>query len=97
MKPALTREEWEVEQSFPLSPGDWVEYFYDTPEDLHALAARCLHNQPFGFAHWMVSWMLTRSWGAVPRKIQDGMRTEADVDKYIADRIEALLPPEEGR
>ena len=94
MKPALTREEWEVEQSFPLSPGDWVEYFYDTPEDLHALAARCLHNQPFGFTAEM--------WDAVLHCIDitlchGGPDEDTALAIQAADRIEALLPPEEGR
>ena len=90
MKPALTREEWEVEQSFPLSPGDWVEYFYDTPEDLHALAARCLHNQSFGFHREDVANIRD----ALIFKYREPDDERNEQLESLADRIEALLPPE---
>ena len=69
---------------------------FDAPGDRHALAALCLHEQPFGFR----------------RDDVEGLRELAkqyddDADNYeitgpaavwltsLADRIEALLPPEE--
>lgn len=61
----------------------------------HPMAALCLHEQPFGFTRWMVQWMTSRSLRAVPQEVLEKIRTKADIDKIIADRIEALLPPED--
>lgn len=50
--------------------------------DRHALAALCLHGQPFGFTQEDVDAVLVAA-------------DEADMDELqsVADRIEALLPP----
>ncbi len=105
IKPALTAEEWEMgyaskdlrielrsggrvgvtAHAYPLGGG------LGDPRDLPALAALCLHGQPFGF---------TREDVIVLRAMQDRINFEA-LDrgipsvKDLADRIEALLPPEE--
>jgi hypothetical protein len=59
----------------------------DTPEQRHALAALCLHEQPYGFSHDDVD---------VLRHAADGLEHHGIPwpQLYaIADRIAALLPP----
>ena len=66
------------------------------PEDAHALAALCLHQQPYGF---------TREDGALLRDLYRQVRGCWPEDAWdeasaapilgLADKIEALLPPEE--
>lgn len=57
-----------------------------TPQDRHALAALALYGQPFGFTRHDVYWLRTRA------HLSDG---SVDAEMLgIADRIEALLPPE---
>ena len=93
IKPALTAEEWKaggwyVKPEYHI----WTECSGDCGvEDRHAMAATCLHGQPFGF---------TREDVIALRAMQDRINFEA-LDrgipsvKDLADRIEALLPPEE--
>lgn len=109
MKPALTREEWEraIEQiahdeDFIAGVGhrlgdaelrssrrqELAAYFLESgfprgPEALHAAAALCLHGQPFGF-----------TWEDVATLRSMSARDILDAYDSIADRIEALLPPE---
>lgn len=81
MKPALTAEEW-GNVDLPVA---------DTPESRHATAALCLHGQPFGFTREDV--IMLRA----ARLRLDGEEQEDAWDKSLdslADRIEALLPPE---
>jgi hypothetical protein len=57
-------------------------------EDRHALAALCLHGQPFGF-----TWEMLR---AIQLKtVRDGT-PEAFLVAAACERIAALLPPREG-
>lgn len=124
MKPALTAEEWDSgyeskdltvslrsnnrlgvsAHSYPLGGtlGD--------PRDIHALAALCLHGQPFGFTredvvrHRNVAESIRMSlelqgpaatWD-FPREEIDSKARHAAWHDSMADRIEALLPPEEA-
>jgi len=103
MKPALTPEEW-GQQYIEIGHGGREFTFYDdcTVEvdshsgshvtgyfntRRHALAALCLHGQPFGFTRSDVEFL--RSFGDAQMDIAEGPMIHA-----IADRIEALLPPE---
>lgn len=107
MKPALTAEEWAKrcvhDSTDKTISADTTEtdclWLHDEErmtgiaiDRLHALAALCLHNQPFGF---------TREDVEMLRKIAEWTPgySWSDVDsKYsvqsLANRIEALLPPE---
>jgi len=70
----------------------WVigadESIYFDGDDRHALAALCLHGQPFGFTWEDVD--LLQEAAIKGRSVTDG----PDPDFWgLADRIEALLPP----
>ena len=54
----------------------------DVELDAHEVAAMCLHGQPFGFTREDV------------RRLRTALYAEHYAD--LADRIEALLPPEDG-
>lgn len=102
MKPALTAQEWE---RGTFSPSHWGLVAHSENElsvrcpdnreifkerDRHKLAALCLHGQPFGF---------TREDVAVLREFRQASVYEVSDDEKdacddLADRIEALLPPE---
>jgi len=76
------------------------------PETRHAVAAVCLHGQPFGFTRDDVGLMLlardagrivTDEPGGVPRYAGRPLTFgEHNRLRDLADRIEALLPPDEG-
>ena len=60
----------------------------------HGLAALCLHNQPFGFTREDVRYL--RACADIVGEVQGGhYHTEEGELHRIADRIEALLPPED--
>lgn len=61
-------------------------------EQCHALAALCLHGQPFGFQRHMVR-RLRQSADVMDTALRSAWANEL---REIADRIEALLPPEES-
>ncbi len=74
--------------------------------DRHALAALCLVDQPFGFTREMgniVRWAaeiassMSREprGGADPEKWKSSCQGHMVLLREVADRIEALLPPEE--
>ena len=93
IKPALSEEEW---AKFHRSVTDCmddtamhlcIENMASIQKNAHAMAAAALHGQPFGF---------TREDVALLRAYADwdlGGRNSTDFDD-LADRIEALLPPE---
>lgn len=96
IKPALTPEQWErreasffginmrlEEDGVGFGVADCETIFDD--EERHALAALCLHEQPFGFTRDDVDEL----WSAIANG-WDGL-------KSLADRIEALLPPGEQK
>ena len=57
----------------------------------HALAALCLHDQPFGFTREDVDLVSCEAMNSQ----DNGNPTEAGMFQSLADRIEALLPPED--
>ena len=93
MKPALTKEEWDRQRGLVYDVGPEREWS-GRP---HGLAALCLHGQPFGFTREDVkvlsraSEYALRQWGPVVAGQDIAMLSS------LADRIEALLPPEESK
>ncbi len=101
IKSALTAEEWangRTEKGYTFNRVG-VDVWFGSPNETdplvmvqnrHAMAAICLHGQPFGF---------TREDVIALRAMQDRINFEA-LDrgipsvKDLADRIESLLPPE---
>ncbi len=110
IKPALTAEEWmECQRSkmrdynkAPMVHGQFL-VFAGMPQPisrLDAMAALCLHEQPFGFTHEDVE-MLRRLFKQqmdmahhVVRNNKAMVSRATRIDE-LADRIEALLPPED--
>lgn len=92
MSAALTKEEWErhLGRVYDIS-GE-----LDTQGRPHALAALCLHGQPFGFTREDVKVLRE-----IHRYVRDGIEPCDQYDDSrilaIASRIEALLPPEESK
>jgi len=83
MKPALTAEEWASFPNWPLAElpsNDDLPLYYPSK---HGIAAANLHGQPFGFTREDVR-VLRQEAGYYHDGIAD-----------LADRIEALLPPED--
>lgn len=100
IKPALTQEEWAEALAWPhgvqdylISPGKFLGYGENKPNDLYRMAALCLHNQEFGFTRGNVEMLrdVGESVSALGRP-WDVERHEAA--NHLADLIEALLPPE---
>jgi len=102
MKPALTVEEWKD----VLGTGweGWMLKYLS----YHGAAAKLLHEQPFGFTREMgniVRWAaeIASSMSREPHKDADPKRWKRNFQDHmvllreVADRIEALLPPEEER
>lgn len=81
--PALTAEEWAKSGSV-----DVVESSYETGR--HAMAALCLYGQEFGFTREDVEWL--RLMALDMADLRAPMNVKAC--NHLADRIEALLPPE---
>jgi hypothetical protein len=103
IKPALTAEEWErgeafrgdhILEGYSDGSGIGITEPYETfgvvpPEAFHAVAAWCLHNQIFGFTRGDVQFLREI------RKDHEARRyVNAEEAEDLADRIEALLPPE---
>lgn len=98
VKPALTAEEWWYvmkrgptvynPQDIRLTSDGYGQYpdGYKVNESArHGVAAACLHGQPFGF---------TRQDVELLRELKVYRHGEKEVED-LANRIEALLPPEE--
>ena len=70
--------------------GGILQYTIRVPQEhLSALAALCLHGQPYGFTRGDVGRL---------RQVADAIAYDPDEDRDLrdlADRIEALLPPKE--
>ncbi len=106
IKPAMTAEEWERVEVTDTSIGLRVPDDYELPEDVdkafelfvtrgtheHRTAALCLYEQPFGFTREDVDLLRTVVREASHREVGSD---EKDAMHDIADRIEALLPPQE--
>lgn len=97
IQPALTAEEWRC--GFAERPNrtvelgvlvtDHTDYTISVQDErtLHALAALCLYGQPFGFTREdlkALMWAIDDSGDLLAAKLRS-----------LADRIAALLPPEE--
>ena len=94
IKPALTAEEWAGFLGDITTPVGWLEggckWSRGEGDGHDGAAAMLLHDQPFGFT-WDDVDMLKMS----ARTVLGAMEHKALLS--IADRIEALLPPEERR
>lgn len=86
MKPALTADQWE--DVIAAGPHYVEECVGPDPEACHWLAALNLYGQPFGFTRENVH--LLRGMADAPRAYEK----DTDWMRSLADRIEALLPPE---
>ncbi len=88
MKNALSAEEREEGNQVPKGMSGYMEDVYVHYDDRHALAARCLFEQPLGFTREDVEDL---------RKISRQSEEAWWLDDLssLADRIENLLPPEE--
>lgn len=99
MKPALTAEEWEKNNQVPVGKDGIMCGCYIWDEDKHAMAARCLRDQPFGFTREDVE-MCRRFDVMMNFKAVSNGEAWLTIDameyfKDLASRIEALLPPED--
>ena len=91
VRPALTAEEWSSALGWRLDPDSWVSTDCaggSEVENRHSMAAVCLHNQSFGFTRHDVE-VLTYAVGSVYSSMEMSAKLLS-----LADRIEALLPPE---
>jgi hypothetical protein len=99
IKPALSPEQWKKEKDYAGLPYVLERAAYQVAgrtyetwdESLHALAALCLYGQPFGFSREDVK-LLRESWPkgvyiSTPHSPHERLCA-------LADRMEALLPPE---
>ncbi len=100
IKPALTEQEWKRFPSWGHSaePKPGEEPLYHRTR--HGIAAANLHEQPFGFTREDVT-LLRKLWDyawerSVHAQEKSGALAERLALDQIADRIEALLPPEEN-
>ena len=97
MKPALTAEEWWEIKHRETSGAPPFDFFM-AESGIHGKVAWMLHNQPFGFTRKHVE--LLRAVPCSDRVVydheieQENKTQEAYAD--LADRIEALLPPDPG-
>ena len=102
VKPALTPEEWargENDDEHQIEIREEGPYIIGAgglgPENCHALAALCLHEQLFGFTRDDLA--------ALQRVLQSGLCWEIDANwgcghlRSLTDRISALLPPEDAK
>lgn len=107
-KPALTEEEWgklgcgtkgarpqrvEFDDEGYLVVHDGWETALPSSDVWHALAALCLHGQPYGFT-WEDVDILRREAGFADDEHRNGFHPETEARLLsLADRIAALLPP----
>jgi len=100
IKPALTAEEWEQIPQDTRAEGDrFWENAWGEQCERHETAARALYGQPFGFTREDVeklrgvAWVHDQVAAIAPGSgVEDcGLR---DWAISLADRIEALLPPD---
>ena len=99
VEPALSAEEWAL--FFDPAAKEWAPLMFSN-HSRHSSAAVNLLGQPFGFTRDLLVSVQSaaaslRHW----RGVVDNMVDPDDYDKWmaeldgVADRIEALLPPEE--
>ena len=96
MKPALTREEWEIALE-RMKTHDRLDVVWYESKSHHSCAALCLFEQPFGFT-WEDVERLRRAIIIESYRFCDEPAEVDDLETqslgFLADRIEALLPPE---
>ncbi len=85
IEPAMTPEEW---LELYRAPGPDTVAGLAFAKGPHSCAAWCLHGQPFGFTRADVRELRRTSGWEVGEVARDRLHS-------LADRIEALLPPEE--
>lgn len=89
IEPALTREEWGAPTA--IAPKHKTIVAGGIAYRRHEMAARCLYQQDFGFAHEDIARLESRAASVA------GTWTDADDEvawlHSLADRIAALLPP----
>jgi hypothetical protein len=111
IKPALTAEEWELRlagnysgergEGVPVIAGGNVAITYDgglaaaPTDDNHAIAAIALYGQEFGFTRADVELLRYASSGRWETGSVEEAEAEEAAMRDLADRIEALLPPED--
>ena len=109
IKPAATAEDWSkylAGENKYIQPGHGdgfisilnraSEYDHLEPWVARSVAAYCLHEQPFGFTREMLEAIrecvtLAEHFFSVSERGEEDILVEA---REVADRIEALLPPE---
>ncbi|HKI81701.1 MAG TPA: hypothetical protein VKA04_08630 [Pseudodesulfovibrio sp.] len=97
IKPALTAEEWDAYNRglWFQGDGDYLEPLAGVrvfPLSFHAEAAMRLEGEPYGFTREMLDGIL----GCINDAIgAAGNYDDAELAQKAADRIAALLPPEE--
>ena len=95
IKPALTAEEWASVGGWRLDPDSWVSVDYVgwcEVENRHAMAAVCLHGQPFGFTREDVEVLKAAAQSVYSSMLSEDASEESAKLLSLADRIEALLP-----
>ena len=96
VNPALTREEWA--EFLDPENAEWAPTHYKCYHSDHGTAAACVHDQPFGFTRGDVR-TLNEAAVCAQNYLDDGghpgLEDLRDRCLSLADRIEALLPPEE--
>ena len=104
IKPALTAEEWangRTEKGYTFNRVG-VDVWFGSPNETdplmmvqnrHAVAAVCLHDQPFGFTREMVD--AVRVLDSLNAMKWDEVKALWVLVRQMTDHVEALLPPEE--
>lgn len=98
IKPAMTKEEWELPLPdqfngyIDLDVSGVVDIVVSGPNDRHRLAAIMLYGQPFGFTREDVGFL--RSTIRHFEEAGPASYGREEELRSLADRIEALLPPE---
>ena len=104
VEPALTPEEWADFFHAMSYPDHWgvIEQKYGRKHPLNewggeigneqAISAMCLHDRTFGFTHDDVTLLNCEAMNSE----DNNCPAEAAMFQSLADRIEALLPPEEA-
>lgn len=101
IEPAMNREQWgsALERGEADIEGKPVVLLNPDVESearhLHAMAARALHGQPFGFTHADVKSLreMAEAMAAIAQTARTDVSGELRKINSIAARIEALLPP----
>lgn len=99
--PALSEQEWRYVRLWDAGKmiGGAVRGKINrawSPDVKHAVAAQCLHGEPFGFTHEDVAFLRRAADSEEASFHHDGLYIPNEVPgafRSLADRIAALLPP----